>query len=108
MIFSGNAWYGSACATFAVRAFVPGMISKRGSKSTMVEASCLQDARIAFDLGGAVRDLGFQRLRAHHRLLEVGAIDGEGQIGLVGLEALDVGERGVLQLDRGTSRRCPA
>ena len=29
MIFSGNAWYGSACATFAVLAFVPGIISNR-------------------------------------------------------------------------------
>jgi hypothetical protein len=49
--------------------------------------------------GGSIFDLSFESFRAHHGLLQIGAIDGEGQVGLVGLEALDVGEPGILQLD---------
>ena len=42
IICRGTASYSLACATFASLALVPGMISKRGSKSTMVEASCFK------------------------------------------------------------------
>ena len=55
---------------------VPGITSKRGSKSTMVEASFRQRGDVALDLRGAIGNLGFQRLHAHHGLLQVGAIDG--------------------------------
>ena len=40
-----------------------------------------------------------ERLLAHHRLLQVRAVDGQGQVGLLGQEALQVRERGVLELD---------
>src|SRR5271157_195575 len=59
----------------------------------------LQDICIAFKLRRPVRNLGFERFRPHHGLLQVGAVDRERQIGLLSLEALDVGERRVLKLD---------
>ena len=58
-----------------------------------------QHADIALDLRRAVGDLRLQGLRAHHRQLEVGAVDGQGQVGVRRLKALDVGQRRVLHLD---------
>ena len=45
------------------------------------------------------RNLRFERFRTHHRLLQIGAIDREGQVGIAGDEAFDVGECGVLHFD---------
>ena len=59
----------------------------------------VQDACVALHLRSAVGNLSLERFCTHHRLLQIGAIDREGQVGLFGLITLDVGERGVLQLD---------
>jgi hypothetical protein len=59
----------------------------------------VQDACIAVHLRSAVGNLSLQRFCSHHRLLQVGPVYREGQVGFFGLITLDVGERGVLQLD---------
>lgn len=51
---------------------------------------------VAVSLGGSVGKLGLQGLRAHHRLLQVGAVDRQSEVGLRGLEACNVGEGRVL------------
>ena len=38
-----------------------------------------QDAHVPLHFRGPGQDLRFERLGPHHRLLQVGAIDGEGQ-----------------------------
>lgn len=43
----------------------------------------LECPTIAFHLGCSIFDLGLERLGTYHRLLQIGAIDGEGQVGLV-------------------------
>ena len=60
----------------------------------------LQDACVTFHLCGSVRDLRVQGLCTHHSLLKIRPIDREGQIGIVGLEPLDIRKRRILQLDQ--------
>jgi hypothetical protein len=59
----------------------------------------LQDACVTLDLGCPIGDLGLQGLGADHRLFEIGAIDREGQVGLVRQKPPDVGERRIFELD---------
>ena len=58
-----------------------------------------QDADVACDLRGAIGNLRRKGLCSHHGLFEIRAVDGQRQVGLFGLEAGDVGQRGVVQLD---------
>lgn len=59
----------------------------------------LEDADIALDVCGAVRNLVFQGFRAHHRLTKVRPIDGECQVRLLGLEARDVGDGRIFKFE---------
>src|SRR5271166_3078022 len=58
-----------------------------------------KDPDIAFRLGRSVLDLRFERFDTHHRLLDIGAVEREGQVGIAGKETLNVGERSIFQLD---------
>lgn len=60
----------------------------------------LQDACVALNLRGPVSDLRLECFCAQHRLLEIGTIDGERQVGLVGKKALNVGKCRVLKLNQ--------
>src|SRR5262245_61355203 len=84
--------------TTSVKKANPGMISKRGSKSTMVDASCFKMRRPP--LSQSRSHLRFKSFRSRHRLRQIGAIDGERQIRLVGKETLDVGQRRILKLNQ--------
>ena len=98
----------SAWVTSSPRRLGAGQDLERGVEVDHGGGELGQDGDVALDLRRAVLDLGFERLGAHHRLLEVRAVDGERQVGLRGQEAREVRERGVLELDRRTSRRCRA
>ena len=56
----------------------------------------LQNAWVTFYLCCSVRDLRIESFRTHHCLLQIRAFNGEGQIGLFGKKAHNVGERGIL------------
>ncbi len=99
MVFPGTASNASFFATFPALPFVPGRISKSGSKSTIVFASF---ARIVMSPSTfAVPSLiwASSGLDAHHRLLQIRAVDRQAQVGLLGQEPGQVGERRVVQLD---------
>ena len=58
-----------------------------------------QDACVALHLRRAVGYLSLKRFCTHHRLLQLRAVYGEGQVGFLRLETFDVRERGVSQLN---------
>ena len=59
----------------------------------------LQDAEITLGLSVSIGDLVCERLRARHDLTQTEASDGQRQVGILSLVALNISQRGIAQLD---------
>ena len=60
----------------------------------------LEEGDVSLCLAGPVRDLGLEFLCAHHRLLQVRAVDGQRQVRFLSEVPLDVRQGCVFQLDQ--------
>ena len=73
----------------SLSAFVPGRISNQGSNCSIVEASCLSTAGLPSSFSFAGGGLLLQRAAVGHEVFQVGAVDGDGQVGVLCLVARD-------------------